>query len=71
MKDCNYEIISTDGRAKHAKFTTVHGEVHTPLFMNVATVAAIKGAVSTVDLKGNRYSGGSCQYISFTCKNRR
>ena len=45
MKDCNYEIISTDGRAKHAKFTTVHGEVHTPLFMNVATVAAIKGAV--------------------------
>ena len=51
MKDCNYEIISTDGRAKHAKFTTVHGEVHTPLFMNVATVAAIKGAVSTVDLK--------------------
>ena len=51
MKDCNYEIISTDGRAKHAKFTTVQGEVHTPLFMNVATVAAIKGAVSTVDLK--------------------
>ena len=51
MKDCNYEIMSTDGRAKHAKFTTVHGEVHTPLFMNVATVAAIKGAVSTVDLK--------------------
>lgn len=46
-----YKIISTDGRAKHAEFTTVHGTVQTPLFMNVATVAAIKGAVSTVDLE--------------------
>ena len=46
-----YKIIKTDGRAKRAEFTTVHGTVQTPLFMNVGTVAAIKGAVSTADLK--------------------
>ena len=47
-----YEILKTDGRAKRARFTTVHGVVETPVFMNVGTVAAIKGAVSTDDLKG-------------------
>mgnify|MGYP002622760614 CR=1 FL=1 len=46
-----YKIVKTDGRAKRAEFTTVHGTVQTPLFMNVGTVAAIKGAVSTADLK--------------------
>lgn len=46
-----YEVISTDGNAKHARFSTVHGTVETPLFMNVATAAAIKGGVSSVDLK--------------------
>lgn len=46
-----YEIISTDGKAKHARLTTVHGSVETPLFMNVATVAAIKGGVSSIDLR--------------------
>ena len=46
-----YKILKTDGRAKRAEFTTVHGTVHTPVFMNVGTVAAIKGAVSTMDLK--------------------
>ena len=46
-----YEVISTDGNAKHARFATVHGTVETPLFMNVATAAAIKGGVSSVDLK--------------------
>jgi queuine tRNA-ribosyltransferase len=45
-----YRILKTDGMAKRAEFTTVHGTVQTPLFMNVATVAAIKGAVSTDDL---------------------
>jgi queuine tRNA-ribosyltransferase len=47
----NYEILKTEGRAKRAQFTTVHGTVQTPLFMNVGTVAAIKGAVSTRDLE--------------------
>ncbi|SCY52185.1 queuine tRNA-ribosyltransferase [Lachnospiraceae bacterium XBB2008] len=46
-----YKILATDGRAKRAEFQTVHGTVQTPVFMNVGTVAAIKGAVSTDDLK--------------------
>ena len=46
-----YKIIKTEGRAKRAEFKTVHGTVQTPVFMNVGTSAAIKGAVSTLDLK--------------------
>ncbi len=46
-----YEIKALDKRAKSATMETVHGIVETPLFMNVGTVAAIKGAVSTDDLK--------------------
>lgn len=47
-----YQIITTDGRARHATVETVHGTIQTPVFMNVGTVAAIKGAVSTDDLRG-------------------
>ena len=46
-----YRIVKKDGNAKHAEFTTVHGTVQTPVFMNVGTVAAIKGAVATSDLE--------------------
>ena len=46
-----YEIKAVDNRAKSATMETVHGTGETPLFMNVGTVAAIKGAVSTDDLK--------------------
>lgn len=46
-----YKLLKTDGRAKRAEFQTVHGTIQTPVFMNVGTVAAIKGAVSTMDLK--------------------
>ena len=46
-----YEILKTEGRAKRARVSTVHGEIQTPVFMNVGTVAAINGAVSTMDLK--------------------
>lgn len=46
-----YKIIKMEGRAKRAEFKTVHGTVQTPVFMNVGTAAAIKGAVSTLDLK--------------------
>ena len=46
-----YEIKAFDKKAKSATMETVHGTVETPLFMNVGTVAAIKGAVSTDDLK--------------------
>ncbi len=46
-----YQIIKQEGRAKRAKLTTVHGVIQTPVFMNVGTAAAIKGAVSTEDLE--------------------
>ena len=46
-----YKVIKTDHRAKCAEFQTVHGVIKTPVFMNVGTVAAIKGAVSTDDLR--------------------
>jgi len=46
-----YTLPKTEGRAKRGRFETVHGTVETPLFMNVGTVAAIKGAVSTEDLR--------------------
>ena len=46
-----YELIKRDGRAKRGRFHTVHGVIETPVFMNVGTVAAIKGAVSTDDLR--------------------
>ena len=46
-----YKLITTDGRAKRAEVETVHGMIQTPVFMNVGTVAAIKGAVSTDDLR--------------------
>ena len=47
----NYKIIARDGRAKRGAVTTVHGTIQTPVFMNVGTVGAIKGAVSTDDLR--------------------
>lgn len=46
-----YELIATDKRAKRGRFHTVHGTIETPVFMNVGTAAAIKGGVSTNDLK--------------------
>ena len=47
----NYKLINMDGKAKRGEFTTVHGVIQTPVFMNVGTAAAIKGAVSTMDLQ--------------------
>lgn len=46
-----YELLKTEGRAKRGRFTTVHGVIETPVFMNVGTIAAIKGAVETTTLK--------------------
>lgn len=46
-----YQLIKREGRAKRGEFHTLHGTIQTPVFMNVGTVAAIKGAVSTVDLQ--------------------
>lgn len=47
----DYEVLKTDGKAKRARLKTVHGTIETPVFMNVGTIAAIKGAVSTTDLQ--------------------
>ena len=46
-----YKLLTTDGRAKRGTFETVHGTIQTPVFMNVGTAAAIKGAVATTDLQ--------------------
>ncbi len=46
-----YELLKREGRAKRGIFHTVHGDIQTPVFMNVGTAGAIKGAVSTQDLK--------------------
>lgn len=46
-----YRIIAKDGRAKRGELQTVHGTIQTPVFMNVGTAAAIKGAVSSADLR--------------------
>ncbi|MBQ6537858.1 MAG: tRNA guanosine(34) transglycosylase Tgt [Eubacterium sp.] len=46
-----YQVVARDGLAKSAHIETAHGSIETPVFMNVGTVAAIKGAVSSVDLE--------------------
>ena len=51
MSAYSYKILKQEGRAKRAEVTTVHGTIQTPVFMNVGTAAAIKGAVSTEDLQ--------------------
>lgn len=50
MEEIMFDILAREGRAKRGVFHTPHGDIQTPVFMNVGTVAAIKGAVSTVDL---------------------
>lgn len=45
-----YTVLKQEGRAKRARLETVHGTIETPVFMNVGTAAAIKGAVATTDL---------------------
>ena len=47
-----YKVLARDGLAKRGRLQTVHGVIETPVFMNVGTAAAIKGAVSTEDLQG-------------------
>ena len=46
-----FKLIKTEGRARRGEFKTVHGVIQTPVFMNVGTLGAIKGAVSSMDLK--------------------
>ena len=51
MSVYSYKVLKQEGRAKRAEVKTVHGTIQTPVFMNVGTAAAIKGAVSTEDLQ--------------------
>ena len=46
-----FELKKTEGKARRGEFTCAHGTVQTPVFMNVGTQAAIKGALSAEDLK--------------------
>jgi queuine tRNA-ribosyltransferase len=46
-----YKLLKKSGKARRGEFNTPHGTIQTPVFMNVGTLAAIKGAVSSVDLK--------------------
>ena len=46
-----FTLLKTEGRARRGRFETVHGTIETPVFMNVGTSAAIKGGISTMDLK--------------------
>ena len=63
----SYKLITKDGSAKRGEFTTPHGVIQTPVFMNVGTAAAIKGAVSTEDLQ----TIGTVKHLSFACETRR
>ena len=45
-----YQLLKQEGAARRGEFTTVHGTVQTPAFMNVGTAAAIKGGISSYDL---------------------
>ena len=49
-----YKLLKKDGNAKRAEFHTVHGVIQTPVFMNVGTAAAIKGAVSKEDIEQSK-----------------
>ena len=46
-----YTLLKKDGKARRGRFETPHGTIETPVFMNVGTLAAIKGGVSSMDLK--------------------
>ena len=46
-----YTLIKQEGKARRGKFETVHGTFQTPCFMNVGTAAAIKGGISSIDLR--------------------
>lgn len=52
MGNSDFQILKTEGRARRGVFTTPHGIIQSPFFMNVGTAGAIKGGISSVDLKG-------------------
>ena len=62
-----YELIKKDGLAKRGRLHTVHGVIETPVFMNVGTAAAIKGAVATSDLQEIRLRWNCLTHIIYMC----
>ncbi len=46
-----FKLLKQEGNARRGEFKTVHGTIQTPVFMNVGTCAAIKGGISTMDLR--------------------
>ena len=46
-----YELLKQEGKARRGVFHTVHGDIQTPVFMNVGTCAAVKGGISSEDLR--------------------
>ena len=58
-----YKVLKKCGRAKRAEFHTPHGVIQTPVFMNVGTAGAIKGAVSTEDLEQLKTVGDVMSYV--------
>ena len=46
-----FKVLKTDGVARRGEFHTPHGVIQSPFFMNVGTSAAIKGGISSLDLK--------------------
>lgn len=58
-----FELKKTEGKARRGEFTCAHGTVQTPVFMNVGTQGAIKGALSAEDLKKHRLSGRTEQHL--------
>ncbi len=51
MGNSSFEILKTEDRARRGVFTTPHGVIQSPFFMNVGTCGAIKGGISSLDLK--------------------
>ena len=66
METWMYELIKRDGLAKRGRLHTVHGVVETPVFMNVGTAAAIKGAVSTRGSANRSEPRWSCPILTIS-----
>ena len=63
MEIGKFNLIKTEGRARRGEFCTAHGVVQTPVFQNVGTAGAIKGAVDAFDLKELGCQIGAVQYL--------
>ena len=58
-----YKLITNEGNARRGVYQTAHGKVQTPVFMNVGTQAAIKGALSTEETDTHAASSSSTSFL--------